>query len=92
MPIWRRNGWIFRIEGIYRVVNGRDDHDIVSAFTRKIHISHDQRLRIDLIIDRPSEQKAELVGVHVADVEHCLLEVHPGSAIIIVLSKHGHQW
>ena len=60
------------------------------ALGAEVHVGHDQRLSVDLVVHFAGEEEAELVGVHIARGEDAFAQIRAASGQIVVLGQHGH--
>ncbi len=89
VPVSVTGQGIVRIEGVNRIVDRGDNHNIARPVRAEVHIGHDQRLGVNLVIHRPREHEAKLVRVDIGDVQDGFRQVRTRAGQVIVLGKNG---
>ena len=84
-PQRRRSGGIVGIERVDAVVVGRDVDDVPDADAGDVHAVDVQGLPVDLVVDGPLEQLAELADVDVGGREDRFRQVRAGPRRVVVL-------
>src|SRR5581483_8598092 len=79
---------IVGIKSVDRVIHRGDDQQVMGAFSRACDVGHDERLRVNLIIDRPGVKEAEGIRVDVGNVENRFGKIGAGARKVIVLSEN----
>ena len=74
------------VERIDAVVLGHDEHDVVHLAT-DLQPRDEERLRVDVAVDRLRELLAEVDAAHVGGSERRLLRVVPRPAVVVVVGE-----
>jgi hypothetical protein len=91
----RGRGICVGVEGIYAVIFGGDEHDVVPGASLRRSSTHGyagqvQRLSVDVAVHGMREELSELTKINVRESEDGLSGVRAGTRNVVVLCNHAY--